>query len=301
MKHFTFFLTISILFFLFLNNCCGETEFRKAGTFDIRLYGGTSSGSSYFDLNEKQMIKMSEKIENETPTKDYTVEFSELYFGIRAEYSVTDNFTVFGEIPLNSYNLLEKYLADSLGYRSTRGDFSLLQTDYFAIGGRYLLYQKRTAFMAFYLEGRMPHRFYNGIQTDPDYQFLSDGAFELITGAMFGLKLEKMNFESSIFYNIRGEDLVDQYIIHTKAGLSTVPGTELRLTIDFLQSTKSFKNAVPFDPRKTILQENNIKIGFGFNMMIDDAIYADFCYRITPIGKNSWSLGTFYLACGVIF
>jgi len=139
---------------------------------------------------------------------------------------------------------------------------------------------------------------HKGIQNDPNYQFLSDGAFETIIGAVLGVKFEKSWLETSFQYNFRGEDLVDYYLIHTEGGISTVKDSRLLFFIDFLQSASSFKNAVKFDPLKTTLQSNSFNAGFLFELFLNDNIYTQFSYNLNLLGKNIMNIGYFTIAAG---
>ncbi|MGA2298469.1 MAG: hypothetical protein ABSG15_13065 [FCB group bacterium] len=289
-------LTILMIPFLKIK---AETDFRPANTLNIKMYGGTLTGSSYFDLNEQLIENLPYTPQNGLGSKNYTFDYMKYFLGLNAEYSVTDKFMVFLNVPTGYNTLKETYQSEFNIDSITKADYSLFQIDYFGLGAKYLLYSKK-AYMALSFESRIPHSFHHSILNDPSYPFLSAGAFEFLPGVILGLKLEKSWLETSIIYNIRELELKNQILIHTEAGLSTIPDTKLKITADFIQSTSSFKYAVPFDPEKTILQENIFRLGFGFSIFFTDRVYSEFSYNVSLLGKNSWNMSTFYLSTGML-
>jgi hypothetical protein len=270
-----------------------ETDFNPSHSLNIKMYGGTSTASSYYDLNEKLIDNLLYTSPSGLGNINYSFNYVKYFLGFDAEYSVNDKFIVSLNIPIG-YNTLKE--------DTTQVDiasFSLFEIEYFGLGAKYLLYSKK-AYMAVAFEARIPHSIRHSVINDPSYPYLSAGTFEFLPGVILGLKLEKSWLETSITYNIREEELKNQILIHTEAGLSTIPDSKLKITADFIQSTSSFKYAIPFNPEKTTLQENIFRLGFGFSIFFTDKIYSEFSYNVSLMGKNSWNISTFYLSTGVL-
>lgn len=285
--------------FTFLHS---QTEFYSVKTFDIRIFGGKSNATSFYNLDGNTTFELPDKsLDEEQPERNYIFQYSAYESGIRAEYAPIENLVIYSEIPIIYHSLTTKAdttIYDTISYKKITGEYSLLQPSYYSIGGRYKFYSK-LAYLAAMAELRIPPGFHSGIQNDPDYEFLSDGAFELNAGLLLGVKFEKGWLESSFSYFLRGEELVDYIKIHTELGLTTVPGTKLGAELDFIQSLGSFNEAVTFEPRLTTLQENIFQGGFIFQLFITDNFYVDFSYKICLFGKNTSNKSGYLLGAGV--
>jgi hypothetical protein len=304
---------IFILFICFLNeNIFSQTEFYPAKTFDIKLFGGRTTSTSYYDIEGKNKFELPDhSIDEDQEAKDYIFEYERYNFGIKSDYSITNDLVIFAEIPLNYHSILEQ--RDTTEYYQLSGDttlysyehkikkadMSLFQPAYYSIGARYRLYSK-LAYFALLGELRIPPGFHKGINNDPDYDFLSDGAFEFHSGIILGAKLEKGWLESQILYRHRTEELVDELFIHTEAGLATVPGTGLMIFLDFIQSMGTYKNAREFIPHETTLQENLINAGAKFKIFLTETFYVDFSYSIILTGKNTMNKSGYNFGAGII-
>jgi len=291
-----------------------QTEFYPKNTFDIRLLFGKSSGTSFCDLNGNTKFELLDKsLDIEQPKRNYIFEYLAYESGLRVEYAPKENLVLFSEIPIVYHSLNQRadttiyrikdtvnMTYDTLKYKKQIGDYTLLQPSYFSIGARYKIYSK-LAYVAVTGELRIPPGFHNGIQNDPGYEFLSDGAFEIHTGIILGVTFEKSWLESSFSYHLRGEELVDYLQVHTEFGLSNVPGAKIGVRLDYLQSMGNFNSAVEFDPRKTTLQENALKAGFLFNWFLTDNFYIDFSFGVNLLGKNTLNSSGFVTGIGVRF
>jgi len=268
----------------------------------MKLCGGKSNATSFFNLNGKTKFEISDKsLDEDQPERDYIFEYSAYETSLRAEYSPIENLVLLGEIPLLYHSLITRadtIINDTINYKKTTGDYTLLQPSYICLGARYKFYSK-LAYMAAMAELRIPPGFHNGIQSDADYKFLSDGAIEVMSGILLGIKFEKGWLESSFSYHFRDEELVDYIKIHTEFGLTTVPGSKLGGQFNFIQSMGNFNEAVEFDPRLTTLQENILQTGFFFQLFITDNWYVDFSYNINLSGKNSLNKSGFLVGAGI--
>lgn len=144
----------------------------------------------------------------------------------------------------------------------------------------------------------IPPGFHNGLFDDPDYNFLSDGAFQINFGLTFLKEFKKSWIESHIIYRFKTEEFKDDIIIFTEAGLSTVPGTALSMSLEFIQNTGNFNNARDFTPKETPTQYNSFSVGFNFLINFDKHIYSNFSYNVNLIGKNYWNFGLFNIQLG---
>jgi hypothetical protein len=277
----------------------GETIFRKEGTVEVKIYGGGTSSGNFYDLGGKQTSTLKDFAGTDT-AQDYTFDFEKIYIGIYGEYSVFDDLTVFGDLPITINSLSETYLSDVSGFRIPRGSWSLTHIEYYGLGARYLLYSRK-AYCSAIVEAKLPPGYKRAILDTSSTTFLSDGAFELLGGFDIGFKTESMFLESAILYNYRAKQLVDQVIIHTEAGLTTVPGTKLAVTGDFVMSTGSYKTAIPLNPQRTVTQEDYFAVGFEFSIFFGESVFGEFGYNLRLSGKNSWALGTFRVGMGVLF
>jgi len=288
-----------ILFFLYFNNLSSEIIFRKANSVFVKVCYGGSAGSSFFNLDENLITKLSDD-SSKYSEKDYTMELSKKTIGLFCEYSLFENLILFANIPMSFNNLEERYIADSNGVRYDKANYSLTHLDYLGIGVKYELYNRKS-YSVLIFEARIPPGFKRGLIDTSKSSFLGDGAFELLTGMAFGVKTDKYLLESLFLYNFRDEEHADQFIIRTEAGICTVPNSKLSVTGDFVLSLKSFKEAIPLKTNQIVTQEDYFAIGFEFSMFFSESIYGEFNYNIKLLGKNSWNLGTYRVGLGVLF
>lgn len=292
---------------LLISSAVAKNKEVKTPDFIISPYFKYLTASSHFDT-EGKLNAFREYIQGIDSNAQRTFEYRKYTVGIRADYAPSSNLTVFADLPFSFHTLNEKesyryYGEDSVSFNTVKKDLpshSLSQADYLAIGVKYLLF-KGLAFAYLHLEGRIPPGFHNGTTNDPDYDFLSDGAFEALAGTTFGIELKKIYLGTTVNYNWRDEDLKPQLLIHTKAALRTVPGTELSVSTYIAQSLSSFDNVQQFDPRKTTLQENYVNLGFAFWVLLSDNFYAETSYRVTLDGKNTASNGLLLMTAGISF
>jgi len=276
-----------------------EIVFRKEKSIFIKLYGGGSSGSSIFDLDENLLTKLTDD-SSKYSVKDYTIELSKNTIGLLCEYSLFDNLILFGNMPITFNSLEEKYIGDSIGVRYDKAKYSLTHPEYFGIGAKYEFF-RRKSYGVLLIEARIPPGFKRGMLDTSKNFFLGDGAFELLSGLAFGIKTDKFLLESMFLYNYRDEELADQFIIRIEAGICTVPNSKLSVTSDFVLSMKSFKEVIPLKTNQIVTQEDYIAIGFEFSMFFSESIYGEFNYNIKLLGKNSWNLGIYRIGAGVLF
>ncbi|MBI5325569.1 MAG: hypothetical protein HZB41_09935 [Ignavibacteriae bacterium] len=289
---------IFILFFVYSTEA--ETIFRNSNSLFIKLYGGSSSASSYNDINETVINFLTDE-KGSHSVKDYTMEITKKSIGLNCEYSPSDNIILYCDIPLTFNELNEVYKLDTTYYvRFNRANYYLTHMEYVGLGAKYLLFSRKSyGFLIF--ETRIPPGFKRGIIDTSKSAFLSDGAFEILSGLGFGFKSDKFLLESTLLYNFRDEELVDQFIIKLEAGLSTQKDSRLVFIGQVVQSLSSFKNVIPLIVNQTVLQEDYFSLGFEFSMFFSDSYYGEFNYNLRFFGKNSWNFGIYRFTAGFLF
>jgi hypothetical protein len=275
-----------------------QKKILKQNDFLIELSFSYFNTGSYYDKDGKQVSWRTDPERENNP--DYTFELTSVNIQGYLEYLFTDEISAFLRVPLSSTSLKETYINDNEinGEREPRSDFSLFQPNFYAVGGKYLLDQELISPFII-AEFRIPPGFHNGILNDPDYNFLSDGAFEVYGTVGGTLHLKESWIEAGITYNYRDEELVDQLIFDLEAGLKTVPGTALGVYGRYFQSLGNMDDAPDFDPRNTIIQQDLLKVGALFDIYFDN-FYSRFEYSVNLYGRNTYTGGIFSISAGLI-
>ena len=293
--------TIIILTVILLatTNLFSEIEFYEKNSFHFRLSFSYFNTGSYYDKEGDLISRQTDTSRESAP--DYTFELSNISVQTFIEYSFTDDISAYFHLPLSYYKLKETYLNDTVtgGSREPRADFSLFQPSFFAIGGKYRL--SDDDFMPYAIaEFRIPPGFHQGILDDPDYPFLSDGAFEFLGTIGSNLGFKESWLEASVTYNYRAEELRDQLIFYLEGGLKTVPGTRLGVFGTYFQSLGDMDDAPDFNPRMTIIQQDLLQVGAFFDIYFFENFYSKFEYHVNLYGRNTYTGGTFYVRAGII-
>jgi hypothetical protein len=292
-------LSTFILFLIFTQSLLGlEKIFMKKNDLLVELTFSYFSTGSFYDKEGNQVSWRNDPEREENA--DYTFELTSLTVQPYIEYKFTDEVSAHIRIPLTRSKLIESYINDSdvSGAREERSNYALFQPDHYAIGGKYIL-SIDEIYPFFKAEFRIPPGFHKGILNDPDYNFLSDGAFEFLATIGGSFRFDKTWIETDITYNYRDEELVDQIIFDLEAGLMTVPNTALGVYGRYYQSLGIMDDAPDFDPRMTIIQQDLLKVGALFDIYFDN-FYSRFEYSVNLYGKNTYTGGIFYLRAGII-
>ncbi len=275
------------------------------------FFFGRTNGSSFYDIEGENVTSLSQSQgEFEEPIY-YTFNYSKYILGLAGEWKINDKLSLYGELPFHFHHLKEKY-TDTLVYISedkqdtieyediSIKNYNRNQFEYLKLGGEYRFYE-REAYASFLFEGKMPFGFESSVIPDDSSEFLSDGAFEAFAGLKIGMDLDKIEFQSSILYNVRAEELEDQFIINTSVGIKTVEFTALSAFLEYAQSLESFNNTPHFHPRYTTVQENYFDLGFSFEITLSNKYYLHFIYKLTLFGKNTWNKNTPIITAGYVF
>ncbi len=278
-----------------------KNRFYEAGKFNVEIMGSYIAGSSYYDLNKNVIVTnwfYGQDANGALDSIRILFDYRNYIFGFNLEYNILDNFKVYGSLPYAVYTLDEKFKNEETGVPVPKEFLSLSQPMYYKLGASYL-YTLGGFYASGQLEALIPPGFHKGI-LDSTNKFLSDGAFQLLTGLNAGYDFKKYWLEASLLYFNRSEELVDQILYNFEGGISTVPDTYLWGDLYYMKSLESFANAVPFNVRKTPVQEEYLGLGFGFRIDFESNIHAEFNYKIKLDGKNTWKYGQFYLSAGVV-
>ena len=288
-----------LIFFNAATSTC-EIEFYEKDSFHVRFSFSYLSTGSFYNKDGRMISWRTDPDRELNP--DYTFELSDLRLEGYFEYFFTDDASAYLQIPLSYNKLSELFINDtnSTEERESRGSFSLFQPSYYALGGKYRFSDDKLKPYA-QVEFRIPPGFHDGILDDPDYSFLSDGAFEFIGTMGANLQFEESWLEASLSYNYRDEEIVDQLIMYLEGGLKTVPGTKFGAYGRYYQSLGDMDEAPDFDPRNTIVQNDLFQLGVLFDIYFFDNFYSRFEYNVNLYGKNTYTGGTFFLRAGVIF
>jgi len=282
---------------LFHSEARCENPFDYVKDLNVEFFFGTNSGSSFYDNVNNNIIYQYDSAITDS-VRNYLFEKVTYTFGLRGYYKLTDDLILTAEIPVIYSKLTETFEKDSYGNEVKRAELSLTQPLYYSVGGIYRLLDGKFYTLGS-LELRIPPAFYNGVNSNPDYDYLSDGAFESLLGVRFGYNFEKSWLEANVVYNYRDEELVDQVKTRIEGGLRTVKDTYIKGYMDYVFSTKSMKDAEPFNLRTIPLQEEALSIGASLYILITESVYSSFDVSAKMYGTNSWLGGNYLLNVGV--
>jgi hypothetical protein len=286
-----------IILFLLINAAKAENPFKYIKDINIETFFGLNSGSSYFDYSGKSNLLAYDSTQSDT-VKKYLFEKRDFLFGLRAKYKLSKNILLTAEVPILYSNLIERFEADSFGIKYERADLSLTQPLYYSIGGIFNLLDGNF-YTNFNIELRIPPKFYNGVNSNPDYNYLSDGAFESLLGLQAGIDFNESWIEGNLIYNFRDEDLVDQYKAMLEFGIKSIPDTYLAGRAEYVFSALPMAEKSQFNLRQLPLQEDYLNIGFSIYILIKDIIYTNFDISAKMAGTNTWIGGNYKLSVGL--
>lgn len=288
---------ISVLLVIVLQNAYAENPFRYIKNFNIETYFGLNSGSSFYDWTGDEITSLYDSTDLDS-SRQYHFEKTDYIFGFRAEYKILDNLLLTGEIPIMFSSLNEKYERDSVGLREERANLSLTQPLYFALGSVYQL-TGGSFYSDIGLEIRIPPAFYNGINNNPDYDYLSDGAFESLLSLRAGYSFEKSWIEGNILYNYRDEDFSDIIAAKLEIGSNSVENTYIKGIAEYVLSTTEIPDSSRFDIRRLPLSEEYFRLGASFYILIYDIVGIKLDISAKLFGYNSMLGGNYRISAGL--
>ncbi len=293
----------TVTLFLLNHYVYSKINFYDAKTIDVLLGFGKTTSSSFYNLNGDIISELKLNYSDE---QMYLFNYYEYSYDLNINYHFTDRLFFNVSAPLKYYTLTEitdtVYFGDDNSQYTKKikiGDYSLFQPEYFKFGTNFILLKKDSSIIATNLDFFIPPGFHKGLYDDPDYNFLSDGAFQINFGLLLMKEFKKGWIETQINYRYKAEDFIDDITISTEVGLSTVPGTALSTSLEFIQSLGDFTYAREFAPKETTSQFNSLAAGFNFLIFFDEHVYSNFSYKVNLIGKNLWNYGGYNINLGV--
>lgn len=291
-----------IIFALFLLSSLqlsAQRDFIKPDSSKIRIsaYMSLTNRASYLDSSGTSITHyIKDRPEFEEPI-DYTLNYSIFTIGLKGEYYLTNNLHLDIDIPFSFHTLQETEehyrIVDSTRYEFDYDPpaYTLYQFDYFAFALNYDLFQNDYLWNRYRVEVRIPPGSHKGQFDDPDYDFLSDGAFEMYFQTGIGIITKSTQISTYFVYNIRDEEFSDRIISTTEFSFSTVEATRVFLRANFFHSLDDDNNR-PFHPLERPTHGDFFELQPGiiidFGMI---AMQAD--YRVRLFGKNTWESGCF--------
>lgn len=276
-----------------INSQTNKKDIPKPIKWEFGLKFVYSTASSFYNLNDSVITSM-KYVSNDT-LKQYTFDFYETKIKLLAHYYLFDKFLIFMNLPISFYSLEEKYLRDDYGIRENKKNYSLNRVDNIEIGlsKNWVLGSVSTGIAS---SVRIPTGFYNGLYNNPEYEFLSDGAFELHFETEVDVQIKQFTFENSIAIDFRDEEFENRIIWNSAIGVNSIPNTELLLFSEMSLSTAKFtSNTRHLVPHEEVAQENNYYAGAQFSILFSRNIGAKFGYQVSLAGKNSWKKGTSFV------
>jgi hypothetical protein len=280
------------------------------GRLFLKAYGGVSTAGSYYDTDGKLIAEKRMEIQRPDDTVRTrvieTYDFTGIMGGVYGEYGLTDDLTVVLDVPVGHFeltrkNLVSRQFSDDIVTREQVDTVKSLTTvTYYGLGARYRIGQSDKMISSLSAMVHVPPGFSSPIIGNPDYPFLSDGAFEVRGGLELGFPASFGWAGISAMYNWRGEELKDELLVHAEAGFNKVENAFFKVHIDVVQSLSSFKDARNFEPNETQLQENYLSAGASFSLFFSKAWFVDIDYSVRVFGENTWNLSNIILGTGLI-
>ncbi len=231
--------------------------------------------------------------------KKYTFQLARYYFIPNFKWRATKNFTINANLSFVYSNHNEKYTYDSNYRQATKADFHMFQVENLKLTGEYSILDGNTG-LSLIGGVYVPFGYYRG-QDDPHYDFLCDGAFELLAGANFKQTIDNVNIELGSIYNWRDEDLKPRFIFNSKLGIVSVPGTQLLFFGRYFLPLGDNAKLPKFDLRRRPLNEETLQVGAGFNILFDNDVFINTGYNLNIAGKNALGNGVFNVMLGYRF
>lgn len=268
------------------------------------------TSSSFFDTEGRQRSKLYRTVDEFSDPEEYTYQYSENSLILGLKWNPDKDITLLATMPLTLFSLEEKYYYYYTVVDSATGsswtdrvlrqikDYSLFRIEYLSVLGKYSIHKGR-AKAELGLELRVPSGFTNSLAPANGDNFLSDGAFELIPSVFFQVDFRTISLQSSMKFIKRWEELSDAFYFSTSSNLSTIPGTNFIIGMEYFRSLEQYKYAVSYNPRFTTQIEDYLRANLGFGMQFGKNAYFEFNYLVTMFGKNTSSSGTGILSANI--
>jgi hypothetical protein len=276
--------------------------------YEIGLKYEKRAASSYYDKDGESVTELPDQgyqfrdeligILPDDFTRNYSFTIDQHLVELSAKYHINDKWLSYLYLPFTYTTLEEEYVSqyyntDSAFYNFQNFDknnYSLMQLEYIRLGTSYKLLDGNFNISGI-AEVLVPAGFDNSIIND-DNDFLSDNAFEVLTGIDIGLKGKKLSLNIASKYNYRGEELEDRIIFNANLSLSTVEQTAIMLLADYYKPF-NVNDEIEFDILETPLQEEILDLGVGFWIIFEDKYVTEFQYKLRLAGVHTWQTNMF--------
>lgn len=293
---------ISILLLLCMFESQSQTEPFNSGNINLLTDFGFRSSASYYAANGNNVIELIDT--NRKENNIYTFDLKNFIFDFGFRYALTDELQLQFNIPLNYSTLDEIYLKDtnvastSYGQRTTKAKLSYFLPEQYKFNLMYHLLKGK--FNTFLKAGiNIPAKLKNGKQNDGDFQYFS--SYQFLFGLISNLIINGDWLEASVDYYIRTGVFSDELKIHLEGGFSSVPDTKLVGIIDYLLNVEKIDPNGIFDIRQNPFNENSLYLGAEFFIKLHKKIETSISYKVSVLGRNSWSIGIFGLKANFFF
>lgn len=293
---------ISILLLLCMFESQSQTEPFNSGNINLLTDFGFRSSASYYAANGNNVIELIDT--NRKENNIYTFDLKNFIFDFGFRYALTDELQLQFNIPLNYSTLDEIYLKDtnvastSYGQRTTKAKLSYFLPEQYKFNLMYHLLKGK--FNTFLKAGiNIPAKLKNGKQNDGDFQYFS--SYQFLFGLISNLIINGDWLEASVDYYIRTGVFSDELKIHLEGGFSSVPDTKLVGMIDYLLNVEKIDPNGIFDIRQNPFNENSLYLGAEFFIKLHKKIETSISYKVSVLGRNSWSIGIFGLKANFFF
>jgi hypothetical protein len=318
--------SILIILFILLSNTLPAKDFIKP--FEVKLKYSRHTTGKFYDYSGKSFLNLEEekyspKVDTLTyktdttdlvidtigwESRDYSFEYLKHSVEVGLTYTPNKFLTLQATIPISYYYLEEKWGTVGLddGERityaggETKEKYSLTRLDYFgldcegyAFNDKFILGIRGSLYIPFGGD--------TSIQITPENLFLSDGYLDARTGPILGFRHKNIRFTTEILYNYRGEEPIDNLLIHSTFAFSTVPNTEMRVMLIYAKSLEPYKDDYKFITTRENIWEEYLDIGFEVKMKFTENINGYGGYRLRFYNKNNWNTGMFWLTGSYIF
>lgn len=290
------------IFLIFVTMCfqnifAAENEQKK---FLVSLNMSRMSTSSFYNTKGTLVSRQEENFPDTEEPGDLLHTYLKYSIGLNCSYMPDSTFKFCLSLPFGFNSLEEKYVLDEDGTRYERKfDYSRNQFDWFSLSGKYN-FLRGTFFSSAFLEARIPSGFDSNSELGED-EILSDGAFQLLVGPVFGYKFKNMELGLMALYNFRDEDFSNQALIHAELALTKIEASRFTFFLDYNKTLGDLDNVPEFDARRSILTEDFVNVGAEFQIIFENAFYFSVSYITKFYGKNSRNTGQMALAVGVPF
>lgn len=279
-----------------------KPKLKEIPKFELSLDYRMGNASIIYDNNGNSVSRLIDTLAKITDStfRNYTFQHTNYSLVPTLKWSPNKDWTLTGRLAFTYATYNEKYGYDSNYVQEVKADFSMIQAEYFSVDADYFLLN--SDFKWSLLGGFvMPFGFHNGQMNDPNYDFLSDGAFELKLGSRVHYVGDGINLSGSVLYNWRDEDLEPLMIYNARIGIVSVPGTELAGFFNYYMPLKENSEVAEFNPRFRALNEETYQAGVSFKIILDNDMFFQASYTINLGGINTFGTGIFNIAAGIRF